>query len=85
MRSGGSGVKKTHRLSDIVDNNGAVCISVVHGRERLVSLLAGGIPYLEFNGCIFVKRDGLCEECSADCGFSIIVELVLGKRRKGLV
>lgn len=69
--------KITYGLCDIVDNNGAVCISVVHGRQGLVAFLSRGIPDLELYGGILVKRDGLCEEGSADGGFPVGVELVL--------
>jgi hypothetical protein len=64
-------------LSDIVDNNGAVCISVVHGRQGLVSLLTRRIPDLELHCGVLIERDGLCKESGADCGFPIRVELVL--------
>ena len=60
----------TYRLSDIVDDDGAVGVTVVHGRKRLVALLASGIPDLELNSGVFVERDGLGEESCADSRFS---------------
>jgi hypothetical protein len=64
-------------LSDIVDDNGAVCISVVHGSKRLVAFLAGGIPNFELDGSVLIKRNGLGQEGSADGGLAIGIELVL--------
>jgi hypothetical protein len=68
---------ETDSLGDIVDDNGAVGISVVHGSQRFISLLTGGVPYLELDGCALIQRYRLSQESSADCGFSIVVELVL--------
>jgi hypothetical protein len=67
----------TYRLCDVVDDDGAVGIPVVHGRERLVALLAGCVPYLKLYGCVLVEGDGLGEEGGADGGFPVVVELVL--------
>ena len=64
-------------LCDVVDDDSAVCVPVVHGRQRLVALLACGIPYLELDCCVLVEGNSLCEEGSADGGFSVVVELVL--------
>lgn len=64
-------------LCDVVDDDGAVCVAVVHGRQRLVALLAGGIPYLELDCCVLVEGNGLGEEGGADGRFSVVVELVL--------
>lgn len=47
-----------YSLGNIVDHNSTVCISVVHWRQRLVSLLSSGIPYLELHGGIIVE--GYC-------------------------
>jgi len=69
----------TYCLCDVVYYYGAVCVPVVHGRKRLVALLAGGIPDLELYGCVLVEGDGLGEESGSDGGFSVVVELVLDK------
>lgn len=58
--------RKTHGLRDIVDDDGAVGITVVHGGEGLVSLLSGGIPDLELDGGVLIEGDGLGEEGGAD-------------------
>jgi hypothetical protein len=82
-------------LGDIIDDNGTVGITVVHGRKRLVTLLASGIPDLELDSSVFVEGDRLSEESGADGRFSERVELILvtfmlvnrlgrlGYRRKG--
>jgi hypothetical protein len=67
----------TYSLCDVVYYYGAVCISVVHGCERLVALLAGGVPNLKLHGCVLVEGDGLCEEGGTDSRFSVVIELVL--------
>lgn len=64
-------------MCDIVDDNGAVCIAVVHGGEGLVALLASSIPNLELDCGILIEGDGLCQESGADGGFSEGVELIL--------
>jgi hypothetical protein len=69
----------TYSLCNVVDYDGAVGISVVHGRKRLVALLAGRVPDLELDCRVLVEGDGLGEEGSADGGFSVVVELVLDK------
>ena len=69
--------RETYGLCDVVYDYGAVCVSVVHGRERLVALLAGGIPDLELDRGVFIEGDGLGEEGGADGGFPVVVELVL--------
>lgn len=68
---------ESYSLSDIVDNDGAVGVPVVHGRQGLVSLLACGIPYLELDCRALVERNGLCEEGSTDGGFSVVIKLIL--------
>lgn len=67
-------------MCNVVDNNGAVGVAIVHGRERLVALLAGRVPDLKLDCGVLVERDGLGEESGADGGFSERVELVLGRR-----
>lgn len=64
-------------LCDIVDNDSAVCVPVVHGRKRLVALLASRVPNLELDCCVLVEGDGLGQEGGADGGFPVVVELVL--------
>lgn len=66
-----------YSLCDIVYDDGAVCVPVVHGRQRLVALLAGGIPDLELDCCVLVEGNGLSEESGADGRFSVIIELIL--------
>lgn len=67
----------TYRLCDIIDDDCAVCISIVHGGERLVALLACRVPDLKLDGCVLIEGDGLGEEGGADGGFPVVVELVL--------
>jgi hypothetical protein len=69
----------TYSLCNVVDYDGAVGISVVHGCQRLVALLAGRVPDLKLDCRVLVEGDGLGEEGSADGGFSVVVELVLDK------
>lgn len=69
----------THRLSDIVDNNGAVGVAVVHGRKGLVAFLAGGVPDFELDSGVFIERDSLSQKSGADGRFSERVELILMK------
>lgn len=64
-------------MCDIIDDNGAVGISVVHRGQRLVSLLSCSIPYLKFYCRGIVKGYGLSEEGGADGRFSIVIELIL--------
>lgn len=64
-------------LCDIVDNDCAVGISIIHRRKRLVSFLACGIPYLEFHCGGLVKGDGLRKEGGPNRGFSVVIELIL--------
>lgn len=66
-----------YRLGDIIDDDGAVGVSVVHGRQRLVALLACRVPDLELDRCGFVEGDGLCQEGGANGGLPVVVELVL--------
>lgn len=46
-------------LSDVVDYYGTVGVAIVHGRQRLIALLAGCIPYLELDCGGVVQRYGL--------------------------
>ena len=72
-------VRVDYSLGDIVDDDCAVCVSVIHWCKRFVSLLACSIPYFELDSRSVVKGDGLCEEGSADGRFSVVIELVLAK------
>jgi hypothetical protein len=69
----------TYSLCNIIDNDGAVRIPVVHRSKGLVPLLARRVPDLKLDCRVLVQGDGLCEESSADRGFSIRVELILAK------
>ncbi|RMZ72162.1 hypothetical protein GMOD_00007160 [Pyrenophora seminiperda CCB06] len=82
-RSPSGGAESTYGLSDVIYDYGAVCVSVVHGRKRLVALLARGIPNLELDSCVLVEGDGLGEEGGADGGFPVVVELVLRESAMG--
>lgn len=77
MRAVASESRGTYGLCDVVDDDGAVRIPVVHGRQGLVPLLPSRIPNLKFDGRVFIEGDGLCEEGGADGRFSVRVELVL--------
>lgn len=66
-----------YRLCDIVDYYRAVCVSVVHGRQRLVALLPCCVPNLKLDRCLLIEGNRLCQECGADGGFSVVVELIL--------
>ena len=73
----GGGEANPYSLGYVVDDDGAVGVAVVHGRQRLVSLLARRVPNLKFDrGCV-VEGYRLREESGADGGFPIVVELVL--------
>lgn len=69
-------IRPSYRLCDIVYNNCTVRVPVVHGCQRLVSFLTSSIPDLKFDGRSIIEGDCLCEEGGADCGFSVVVELV---------
>lgn len=71
----------TYSLCDIVDDNGAVRVAVVHGCQGLVTLLAGRIPDLELHRGVLIQRDGLCEEGSANGGFSVGIELIFDETK----
>lgn len=70
-------LERTYSLCYVVNNNGAVGITVVHGRKRLVALLSCSIPYLELDGSIIIQGDRLGEERSADGRLAVIIELIL--------
>jgi hypothetical protein len=71
-----SSTRETYSLRDIVDDNGAIGVPVVHGGQGLISLLARSVPYLELNGCVLVKGYCLCEKSGADSRLAIVVELI---------
>ena len=70
-------------MCNIVHDNGAVGIPVVHRRERFVALLAGRIPYLKFDRGMVVQGDCLRQKSGPDGRFSIVVKLILGSQSAG--
>lgn len=64
-------------MGDIIYNDGAVCVSVVHRSQRLVAFLASGIPDLELDGSVLIEGNGLSQESSTDSRLAIGIELVL--------
>lgn len=77
---GGYGdLDETYRLGNVIYNHGAVGVSVVHGGQGLVALLASGVPNLELDCGVLVEGDGLSEEGSADGRLAIRIKLVLRK------
>ena len=44
-----------YSLRNIIDDNSAVGISVVHWRKGLVSFLSSCIPYLKLDGCSIIE------------------------------
>jgi hypothetical protein len=71
----------TYSLCNIVDDDSAVCISVVHRGQRLVSFLTSCVPYFELDSCVLVQRNRLCQEGGADRRLSVVIKLVLGTVR----
>ena len=53
-------------MGDVINDDGAVGVPIIHGRQRLVPLLSRRIPYLKLHSGVFVEGDGLGEECGAD-------------------
>ena len=45
----------SYRLSNVVHDDSAVCISVVHRSKRLIPLLSGSIPYLKLDSGVFIQ------------------------------
>jgi hypothetical protein len=45
-------IQDAYRFGDIVDNNGSLCTSIVHGGKRMEAFLTRRIPNLEFDGSI---------------------------------
>lgn len=69
--------RRTYCLCDVVYYHGTVGVAIVHGCQRLVSLLPCCVPYLELYCGLLVECNRLREECGADSRFSVVVELVL--------
>lgn len=63
-------------LCDVVNDDGAMGVSVVHGRQRLVPFLTSGVPYLKLDRGVFVQCDRLRQESSADGRFAVVIKLV---------
>jgi hypothetical protein len=66
-----------YSLRNVIYHHGTVCISVVHGCQRLVAFLSCCVPNLELDCRLIIQGKGLCEESSANRGLSVIVELIL--------
>lgn len=57
----------TYGLGDVVNDDCAICVAVVHWCQGLVSLLSCRVPDFKLDrGCV-IEGNGLCEECGADC------------------
>ena len=56
-----------YRIRYIVNNDGSGCPSVVHGSERMVSLLAGSVPNLELHRHV-IHGHGLRQKRSSNSG-----------------
>lgn len=72
---------RTHRLSDIVNHNGTICIPVVHRSQRFIPLLTSSVPDLKFYCGLFIKADCLSKESRSNCTFSIIIKLIFDKTK----
>lgn len=59
-------IGEAYSLGDVINDNGAVCISIIHGRKRLVALLSSCVPNLKFYRRILIECDGLCKESGTD-------------------
>ena len=53
----------THHVSDVIDDNGGLCSSVVHGSQTVVSLLSCCVPDLKLD-CRIIQVDRLSQEGS---------------------
>ena len=49
------GIGISYRLGDIVYDDSAVRISVVHRSKRLVPLLSSSVPYLKLDSGVFIQ------------------------------
>ena len=67
------GLDQAAGFGDVVDDERALRIAVVHGRQAGEALLARGVPDLEFDGAVgqvaFLRQEG-----GADCGFFVGLE-----------
>lgn len=53
----------TYCVSDVIDHNGRLSSSVIHGCQAVIPLLASCVPDFKLYRCI-VQTDRLCEEGS---------------------
>ena len=71
---------QTASLCDVVDDEGALRIAVVHGRQTGEALLTRGVPDLEFDGAVgqvaFLRQEG-----GADCGFFVGLEGIVDEAK----
>ena len=71
---------QTASLCDVVDDERALRVAVVHGRQAGEALLARGVPDLEFDGAVgqvtFLRLEG-----GADCGFFVGFEGVVDEAK----
>ena len=71
---------QTASLCDVVDDECALRIAVVHGRETRETLLARSVPDLEFDGAVG-QITLLRQEGSADCGFFVGFEGIVDEAK----
>ena len=61
-----SGFDEGGRFCEVVDDEGGLCVAVVHGGEGGEAFLAGGVPDFEFDGSggegAFLGEEGGCRE-----------------------
>jgi hypothetical protein len=67
----------SYGLCDVVYDDCAICVPVIHGSQRFVSFLPRCVPNLKLYGCLFVECNSLSQECGSNCGFSVVIELIL--------
>lgn len=60
------------------DDEAYLSSPIIHGRKRMISLLTGGVPDLEFYSSV-IQTDGLSKKSSTDGRLLIFVELSLYK------
>ena len=66
-------------MGDVINNYRTVRISIVHGSQGLISLLACRIPDLKLDRRVLVQRNRLCEEGGTDGGFPVRIKLILSR------
>jgi hypothetical protein len=71
---------QTASFCDIVNDESALRITVVHGRQTGETLLASGIPDFEFDGAVG-QIALLRQEGSADCGFFVGFEGIVDEAK----